>query len=91
MGEAMAVACPFGRPMAKLHGLRILDPEVFTRFPFASADSTNVARNIGVDVKWRGTYLPHNKAVRGIVLAERIESMQSAPAWEPMAIQESLL
>ena len=49
MSEAMKVACPFGWPRAKLHGLRMLDPAVFTKFPFASADSTNVARNIGID------------------------------------------
>lgn len=91
MAEAMEVACPFGRPDAKLHGLRMLDPEVFSRFPFSSADSTNVARNIGIDSAWRGTYLPPNKAVRGIVLAERIESVQSAPTWERCAVQLPLL
>lgn len=90
MGEAMEILCPDGFPVAKIHGLRMLNPEIFTRFPFASADSTNVARNIGIDGAWRGTYLPPNKAVRGIVIAERIESQQSAPRWERMDIQRSL-
>lgn len=90
MAEAMEVLCPFGYPVVKIHGLRMLDPEIFTRFPFSSADSTNVARNIGIDSKWRGTYLPPNKAVRGIVIAERIEAFQSAPKWEPIGVQKEL-
>ncbi len=46
MAQAMAQACDLGRPRVKLHGLRMLDVEVFSRLPLASADSTNVARNI---------------------------------------------
>src|SRR5262249_29538384 len=43
MHEAMRTICDdAGQPPCKLHGLRMLDPEVFTRFPFASADSTNI-------------------------------------------------
>jgi hypothetical protein len=82
MAEAMDIlCCGDGRPRCKIHGLRMLDPEVFTRFPFASADSTNVARNVGMDTRWRGTYAPTSKAARGVVLADRIEAHQSAPAW----------
>jgi hypothetical protein len=44
-----------GRPGVRLHGLRMLNPEVFSRLPFASADSTNIGRNIGIDQAWRGT------------------------------------
>lgn len=83
MNEAMEVLCPSGYPITKIHGLRMLNPAIFSQFPFSSADSTNVSRNIGIDSKWRGTYLPPNKAVRGIVLAERIESCNSAAYWEP--------
>jgi len=93
MAEAMDVVCDRdGRPVCKLHGLRMLDPEVYTRFPFASADSTNVARNIGIDMKWKGTYLPANKAARAQVLRERIESQQSPTFWDRKIapIQESL-
>jgi hypothetical protein len=82
MYAAFDTICPFGYPMARLHGLRMLDPGVFTKFPFTSCDSTNVAQNIGIDSKWKGTYLPPNKAIRGLVLASRIETFQSAPHWE---------
>lgn len=90
MCEAMNAACPYGRPRAKLHGLRMLDPRIFTVFPFSSADSTNIARNIGIDSAWRGTYTPNSKAVRGIVLAERIEAQQSASRLEAAALQGCL-
>jgi hypothetical protein len=80
MAEAMRAACDeSGRPLARLHGLRMLDPEVFTRFPFASADSTNIARNVGIDLKWRGTYVPATKEARAVVLRGRIEKF-NAPA-----------
>lgn len=46
MSDAMAVACDdTGRPRAKLHGLRMLDPAIFSKLPLASADSTNAVRN----------------------------------------------
>jgi hypothetical protein len=91
MAEAMTACCDSeGRPMTKLHGLRMLDPKVFTMFPFASADSTNVARNIGIDQAWTGSYLPTNKAGRGIVIADRIEAFNSARFWEAMAVQDEL-
>lgn len=91
MAEAMQAFCDsHGKPYVKLHGLRMLDPDVFTMFPFASADSTNVARNVGLDVRWKGTYAPTNKATRGIVLANRIEAYQSAAVWTPHMIQGQL-
>lgn len=88
MANALNAICDEdGHPMAKLHGLRMLDPDVFTRLPFASADSTNVAQNIGIDSAWRGTYMPANKETRAQVIAERIEQYQSAAAWKPEAGQ----
>jgi hypothetical protein len=93
MAEAMDVVCDReGRPVCKLHGLRMLNPDVFTRFPFASADSTNIAQNVGIDQKWKGTYLPVNKDARAMVLRERIEAQQSITFWSRAAnpIQESL-
>lgn len=93
MAEAMDVVCDrSGRPVCKLHGLRMLDPEVFSRFPFASADSTNIAQNVGIDSAWRGTYTPASKEARAQVMRERIESRQSLVFWERKAhpIQESL-
>lgn len=66
------------RPICKLHGLRMLNPKIFTKLPLSSADSTNVARNIGIDVKWKGTYQPQSKETRTTILIERIESENSS-------------
>lgn len=63
-----------GRPRVKLHGLRMLNPKITTQVPLSSADSTNVARNVGIDRKWQGTYAPATREARGMVVAERIES-----------------
>lgn len=91
MNTAMGMVCgSSGQPLTKLHGLRMLDPEVFTRFPFASADSTNVARNIGIDGRWRGAYTPSNKETRAQVIAERIEQYQSAERWVCGGVQQEI-
>jgi len=83
MVDIMGAVCDEkGRPICKLHGLRMLNPKVFTEYPLASADSTNVGQNIGIDQKWKGTYLPPSKAVRGLVLAERIESHNAPSIFE---------
>lgn len=66
-----------GFPHCKLHGLRMLNPRVFTELPLSSADSTNVARNIGIDKAWKGTYQPQSKETRASVLTERIEASNS--------------
>jgi hypothetical protein len=82
MAEAMDAVCDEeGRPMFRLHGLRMLNPTVFSQLPLASADSTNVARNIGIDQAWKGTYTPRSKTMRALVLADRIEHHASAPRW----------
>jgi hypothetical protein len=83
MAEAMNVICDkYGRPCAKIHGLRMLNPEIYTKFPFASADSTNIGQNIGIDSAWRGTYTPPTKECRAALMRERIESHQSPMFWE---------
>lgn len=82
-----------GYPMAKLHMLRGLNQSVFKHLPFASADSTNVARNIGLDSAWKGTYQPQSKETRASILVERIESINSAsklvydPVFDRVSIQ----
>lgn len=82
MDEVRAVACDeIGRPKCKLHGLRMLSPTVFSHVPLASADSCNVALNIGKDVKWSGTYQPLTPSMRALVLAERIEQHAAATTW----------
>lgn len=83
MVEAMDVVCDrSGRPVCKLHGLRMLNPDVFSCFPFASADSTNIARNVGIDSKWTGSYTPPSKESRAQVMRDRIESRQSLILWD---------
>lgn len=93
MAEAMAVACDEeGLPRAKLHGLRMLNPTLCSHIPFASADSTNVARNVGIDKKWQtGRYQAMSQTTRALILMERIELHASAARWAgTMAAQMNL-
>jgi len=91
MREVMAAVCDSqGRPYCKLHGLRMLNPKVFTQYPFASADSTNIARNIGIDKAWRGTYVPSSKSIKGLVMAERIESHAAPSTFSEIACADLL-
>ena len=86
MSEVMNVVTDeLGRPICKLHGLRMLDPTIFSHLPLASADSTNVARNCGIDNAWRGSYAPSKNETRALVMMERIESHASASTWEKSA------
>ena len=88
IAEAMNAVCDKnGNPVCKLHGLRMLNPDVFSRLPFASADSTNIAQNVGIDSAWRGTYTPPSKECRALVMRERIESHQAKTFWEPQSVQ----
>lgn len=90
MSEAMDAICDeHGRPAARLHGLRMMDPEIFTRLPLASADSTNAAVNCGSLSRF-GSYMPPTAAQRAAVIAERIEAQNSAPVWERQARQVAL-
>jgi hypothetical protein len=80
IARAMRVLCDDdGQPLVRLHGLRMLNPEVFTRLPFASADSTNIGRNVGIDQRWTGAYSPPTKEARAALMRARIEA-QNAPA-----------
>lgn len=82
MGQALAVACDAeGRPRIKLHGLRMLDPRLFTRLPLASADSTNAATNSDRLSRFGGCYVPPSRAARATVIADRVEAHQSAAVW----------
>jgi|SRR5579859_8139892 len=82
MAQAMDVVTDKdGRPLTKLHGLRMLDPGVFSKLPLASGDSCKVARNVGIDKAWKGTYLPHSKAMRALIIMERTERHASANRW----------
>jgi len=86
----MDAACDSeGRPIARLHGLRMMDPEIFTRLPLASADSTNAAVNCGSLSRF-GSYVPPTAAQRAAVIAERVESQNSAHMWLRTAKQETM-
>lgn len=78
MRDAMDAVCDAdGRPRTKLHGLRMLNSEVFTRLPLSSADSTNLAQNhSAVSLQYGLT-----DGTGAAVLQSRIESKQSASAW----------
>uniref|UniRef100_UPI004047D313 hypothetical protein n=1 Tax=Rheinheimera sp. TaxID=1869214 RepID=UPI004047D313 len=75
-----AICDEHGRPMCKLHGLRMLDPKIFTRLPLSSADSTNAAVN-GGSINRFGMYAPPTAGQRAEVIAARIESHNSAAFW----------
>lgn len=74
--------------ITKVHGLRMLNPGVFTKFPFASADSTNVGQNVGSSARWEGNYAPVSARVKAAVLADRIESFQSCAVLMPRPFQD---
>lgn len=70
-----------GRPPVKLHGLRMLNPKIFTKIPFASADSTNAARKVNLNQERFGTYKPPKGWQRAAVVADRTEAFNSASYW----------
>lgn len=81
MDEVMDAVCDeHGRPEGKLHGLRMLDPAIFTKLPLSSADSTNAVQNSSAKNRF-GMYAAPNSGTRMHVIAERIEIHQSAAIW----------
>ena len=80
MSEVMDALCENGKPAAKLHGLRMLDPEIFRYLPLSSADSTNAGVNSGTPSRF-GMYPPATAGQRAAVIADRIERFSSAPLW----------
>ena len=98
MAEIMEVCCDGdGVPRTKLHGLRMLDPQIFGNLPLSSADSTNIGRNVGIDAHWNGSYQPVGKPARARVMRQRIEAYNAPARWGFMvpemaeAIQGELL
>ena len=81
MHEIMNVAADDnGKAKVRMHGLRMLNPKVFTRLPLKSADSTNAERN-GLLVERFGMYPPPSRGQRAVVIADRVENEQSASTW----------
>jgi hypothetical protein len=82
MSEIMHVVCDNqGHPRCRLHGLRMLNPDVFKRLPLSSADSCNCGRNNGNTERWKGCYTDISSSQRAEVLAWRIERHNSAAVW----------
>ena len=82
MAGLMEILCDEdGYPVVDFHGCRMLDPVLFSHIPFASADSCNVARNVGLDSRWNGTYAPRSRWVRAVIMIDRIESHACAARW----------
>ncbi|MBB3193965.1 hypothetical protein [Roseateles terrae] len=90
MTVAMDAICDDGgRPAARLHGLRMLDPAIFTQLPLSSADSTNAAVNCGSLDRF-GMYPAPTASQRAAVIAERIEHHSSAAVWRRAPIQDDI-
>jgi hypothetical protein len=90
INESMRVICDdLGRPKCKLHGLRMLDPDIFTKLPFSSADSTNAAVNQGSLARF-GVYIPTTSYQRATVIADRIEKHNSACFYTPQKETDDL-
>jgi hypothetical protein len=90
VAEVMPYVCDeTGRPHCKLHGLRMLNPRIFTAMPLASADSTNAVQNAGAEEPF-GRYGPRTPWQRANVIADRVEAFNSASRWKPDAKRPSL-
>lgn len=71
-----------GYPKTKVHMLRGLNPAVFCKYPFASADSTNAGRNCNMDTRWTGVYAAPSPSWRARVIMARTESFNSTEKFE---------
>ncbi|MCL4396518.1 MAG: hypothetical protein M1482_17230, partial [Chloroflexi bacterium] len=78
-----------GRPVCRLHGLRMLSPSVVPFLPLASADSAYVSTKIG-RANWGGCYKDASGEVKAAVLTSRVEAYQSAPEWQGIPKQDDL-
>lgn len=82
MERAMDALCDEkGRPPCKLHGLKMMNPLIFSRIPLASADSTNATTKSVLNPERFGTYLPATASQRSAVVADRVERSPAAAAW----------
>jgi hypothetical protein len=82
MHEAMGAICDEdGRPPCKLHGLRMLSNTIISQLPFASADSTNIARN---HARYRKTHSLTPLAA-AVAMREYIEGHAVATRWSKLS------
>lgn len=81
MAEVMDVMCDVdGIPKCKIHGLRMMDPAIFTSYPFRSVDSTNCAQNGARNGKAIDEKLTSGQG--SIITAWRIEAHNSPATWK---------
>lgn len=85
--EAFEAICVDGRPMSKIHGLRMMDPAVFHRFPFSSVDSTNVAQNASREAERHRVSVELAREI----IAGRIECHNSANEYKAADKQKTLI
>ena len=88
-----AVCDERGRPGCKLHGLRMLDPDIFRFVPLASADSANAVLTSFQRSSGFGYYAPTRESQKANIIADRIEAHNSAPIWNPsqsITVQQEL-
>lgn len=85
IAQIMDVICDKdGRPRCKIHGLRMLNPAIITRIPFAGGDSANAGINAGS--KKRFPYFPPSASVRALIIADRMEAYNSPAVWDREAM-----
>lgn len=83
MRVALSAVCDDqGRPICRLHGLRMLDPKIFTRLPLSSADSTNAGLNCNARRWDKAIYKPPTAGQRAQIIGDRVEAFNSAPCFE---------
>lgn len=81
MADVMGVMCDSGGvPKCKIHGLRMMDPAIFTTYPFRSVDSTNCAQNGARNGKAIDELLTSGQGA--IITAWRIEIHNSPATWD---------
>lgn len=77
MGEAMNAICKTGRVPSWLHMLRGMNAALWG-YPFASVDSTDIARN-------------HNRKNNPREMADAWDAIQCSPVWKRQYVQANLL
>jgi len=70
-----------GRPLCKLHGQEMMEPDIFTALPLASVDGCCSDREKQPSGRF-GRYQAPPKIQRTTVIADRIETHNSAPIWQ---------
>lgn len=84
MRQVMSVMCDDeGIPKCKLHGLRMLNPAIFSSLPLRSADSTNCAQNGARNGAVIDESLSSGQGA--IITAWRIEAHNSPAKWDGKA------